>query len=260
MKNIKWTALLACFLAALAVLTSCGAPTLRYNEDEQGYVKSDGTVFCRANKNYAAVGIEKEEPIAEIRQDGDDLPLYRVCGKNETMNADLWMASADYTLYYAKGTALPKLWEMQVSEVRILQNTAAAFVMAYITDAGEINTLIDTYQNGKSFSHKVIQSALAISTHTQYNLVCASQNYDGIYYMLVYYRFDDDVIVTDEQVGVTGAASFVPTYDVPYTLTEGEDGALIVKYNFGKNIVFDRVSGQCYAVSGVFDSHFDRES
>ena len=60
MKKTRWIGALACLLCLLTVLTSCGTPALRYDEEEGGFVGQGGLVYVRAGKSYAAVGIDKE--------------------------------------------------------------------------------------------------------------------------------------------------------------------------------------------------------
>ena len=252
---------MALLLCCVSVLSSCGAPRLKYDADENGYVRAkDGEVFVRAGSAYAAVGIDTEKEIARIEQDGEDLLLYQICSKNGEMDVETWMASKDYSVYCKKGTVLPKLWEMQVSEAHVIQSTSASFIIAYITDGNELGKLVDVCQNGKSFPLKTIEEAYIVSDVTKYNLACTSTLYEGLYYMLFYYRFEKDVKVTEYLDSRVSASDFTPTYDAPYTLRQGEDGNTIAEYNFGKNIVQDRLTGACYIVRGVFESHFDKES
>ena len=235
-------AMLAAILALVMLLSACGVPTLKYDAAQKGYVRnSDGIVFRAAPQNYVAAAMDTENPIAKLVLEDKKLNVYTVCGtENGTdMDTNVWLADEEYKLYCADGTVLPKLWEMQVNRISILQNTTEAFGMGRVTDADEIATVVDAYQNGPTYSAVDLRHVIALLTYrtdyNKYTLSFSSANYAGLCYTLTFYHFESDVYLTP-------------------------DGSDEEPVNVGKNIILDPETGLCYAVRGVFDVFFHKSA
>ena len=131
MKKRGLAACLSGLLAVILALCGCSDPDqLHYDNDTRQYVRAgDGAVFYRAPSNYLAVRILTDREVGSIGQeDAEDLALYAIADYDETatLDSDAYMADASYNVYYAEGVTLPKLWEMDVSLIRIVQNAAVS--------------------------------------------------------------------------------------------------------------------------------------
>ena len=251
MKKRSFLRLLLLVLVAAAALTSCGScgvPAMKYDSSQGGYVRDDNVVFVRAPKNYVAVAINDEECLAVISNGDSEIKLYPMYGgkSNQVLDKSKWMADGDYNVYYDKGTALPMLWEMAIDRVLIMDNSNASFAMASITDVADVNALVTLYQSGDGIAFKELQTSMALleykTDYNKYKLAFASNAYDGMYYMLTYYRFESDLIIEAED-GYDSSLSY-GLRDVAGDL------------NLGKNIILDPTTGICYSVDGIFDEHF----
>ena len=256
MKNRIRISLLAGVLAALMMLSSC-AERFVYDKELNGYVRNDdGTVFYAASANYRAVEVDKEEKIGEIKRDGlDNVALYPISGADgkSAMDADVWLADDKYNVYVAEGETLPKLWEMEADEIRIFQNNTVAFSLGTIDSVNVVEKVVDAYRNGMSVSYADSRCDFRIVNVKRDDLAFCSQNYKGLYYVLLFYRFEQDILLTDE---VEDPLNFTPAYDRSYTLEEYQ-GVTYVRYNLGTNFLYDRATGLCYPVDGLMDSYFN---
>ena len=105
----------------------------------------------------------------------------------------------------------------------------------------------------KSGTHVALNTiGIYVENSTWFDLRFMSDGvYKGIYFELKYGVFDDDVIVT-EFVSKDGNGHMIDLYPgVPYELgQEMYEGKLrdIVRYNFGKEILCDMSTGNCYRI------------
>lgn len=234
--------MLVCLLAAVMLLSSCGTVSLKYDSSQKGFVRSsDNAVFYRAPKTYLAVAIDTEDVLAELEQEDEDLALYPVCGsdKNSEMDTNAWLADENYSVYYAKGTTLPLLWEMGAQAIDIMTVTEQPFSLGRVTDAQDVQKVVDLYQNGASFSFGVLQREMHLLTYQKdyhkYQILFSCAEYPGLYYVLTLYHFKQDVRVE---------------------LGEAEEPLT----NVGRNVILDPTTGLCYAVEDVFDGYFNRDA
>ena len=166
------------------------------------------------------------------------------------------MADEAYHVYVAEGETLPKLWEMQVNEIRVFQSDKVSFSLGSIDSKDVIKQVIDTYQNGLKVSYADARCDFRIVNLKRDDLAFSSQSHPGLYYVLLFYRFEEDILLTEE---VEDPANFTPEYDRSYTLQEYQ-GVTYVRYNLGTNFLYDRATGFCYPVDGMMDSYFNSES
>ena len=251
MKKRIRISLLAGVLAVLMLLSSC-ADRFEYDKEINGYVrKGDGTVFYAASANYRAVEVDKKEQMGEIKKDGqDNVPLYAMSGMN-----DGWLADDTYNVYVAEGEHLPKLWEMEPNEIRIFQNDKVAFSLGVIDSANVIEKVVDAYRNGPSVSYADARCDFRINEANikRDDLAFCSSAYEGLYYVLLFYRFEREIELTEE---VEDVANFTPAYDCSYTFEEYQ-GVTYVRYSLGTDFLYDRATGLCYPVDGMMDSYFN---
>lgn len=261
MKKAIHISFFSIFLVLILLLVSCGQTNeLVYDKDRNAYVREDdGALFYRASLNYRAVKIDKAEQVGAIAQPKrDDLPLYAICNYAETSyrNSNEWMADEDYHIYYAQGVTLPKLWEMDIEEIQIVKRATVSYSMGTVTAKDTIGKVVDSYQNGFSVSYDDTKCNFALVDAESNELAFCASDYSEIYYILQLHRFEENILLTDR---VENPDEFTPAIDRPYTLEEyGED--TYVRYNLGKNFVFDLTTGLYYPVDGLFDSFFNNSA
>ena len=245
-KKIFRAALL--LLCIVTLFSSCGKPPKMEVENGNYTNKKSGVTYLRASMNYEAVSIVKGKTVARVAQDKlDDIILYEI----ENTAPEKLLATGDYELFYAKGTTLPTLWEMNPTKVLLSQTGTISFASASIEDGTDIAALVELYQNGVSFSKDEIDVAL---TPTRYDLKFASTEYPSFYYTLTYWRFTTDVEVWEL---IDDPNNFVPSYAGIEVTTEVYKGENYAVYNFGKEILYDRTTGKCYAVGDTVAKYLD---
>lgn len=249
---------LSLLLAVLMLLSSCGrADHLTYDREADGYVrKGDGVVYQKAPLSYRAVKINKDRQLGVIETEESETPLYAICGDDlqAYMDTNTWMADENYTVYCVKGTKLPTLAELAPNEVQIVQSSTISYSVGEVKDADQISTLLYCYQSGAAFSYS--EGRFSLYTPKRNDLYFCSDTYEGLYYVLLLYRYEEDIYWTDD---VADPASFTPKYNRPYQLEE-YNGKTYVKYNLGKNFMYDRTTRLCYPVDGLLDSYFSSQS
>ena len=253
-KRFSLSCLLLLLVASL-LFTSCGrADRLTYDKEAEGYVRrGDGVVYQKAPTAYRAVRINKDRVLATIKSDDLETPLYAVCNADGStcMDSSVWMADEDYNVYYVKGTKLPTLAELAPTEVQIVQVSTISYSVGEVKDASQISTMLYCYQSGAAFSYTDSSCTFRLNDPKRNDLYFSSDE-NGLYYVLLLYRYEDDVYLTDD---VEDPASFTPKYNRPYQLEE-YNGKTYVKYNLGKNFMYDRTTRMCYPVDGLLDSYF----
>ncbi len=245
-KKLFRTALL--LLCVVTLFSSCGKLPKMEVENGNYTNKKSGVTYLRASMNYEAVSIVKSKTVARVAQDKlDDIILYEI----ENTDPKKLLATEDYELLYAKGTTLPKLWEMHPTKVLLSQTETISFATSSIENDADIAALVELYQNGVSFSKNEIDVGL---TPTRYDLKFASTEYPAFYYILTYWRFTTDVEVWEL---VENPNDFIPTYAGVEVTTEVYEGENYAVYNFGKEILYDRTTGKCYAVGDTVSKYLD---
>lgn len=235
-------------LSVILLLSSCGKPPKMEVENGNYTNKKSGVTYLRAPMNYEAVSIVKGKTVARVAQDKlDDIILYEI----ENTDPEKLLATGEYELFYAKGSSLPTLWEMSPAKVLISQTGTISFATGLIEDSTDIAALVGLYQNGVSFSKDEIDVGL---TPTRYDLKFASTEYPAFYYTLTYWRFTTDVEVWEL---IDDPNTFVPSYAGVEVRTETYKDENYAVYNFGKEILYDRTTGKCYAAGDTVAKYLD---
>ena len=237
-------------LSMILLLSSCGKPPKMDVENGSYTNTKSGVTYVRAPMNYEAVSFIKSRPVARVAQDKlADIVLYEI----EGTASDKMLATDNYELFYAKGSFLPTLWEMSPTKVLLSQTGTISFATTTIEDANDIAALVALYQGGAAFP----ESEIVGLTPERYDLKFSSAAYPAFYYTLTYRRYTQDVLV---YVTVEDESSFVSPYPGIEMTMEEDDGELCAVYNFGKEILYDRATGNCYAVGDIVSKHLDNET
>lgn len=253
--KMQWrTCLVASVLAFLLMLSGCGRKNLEYDTSTGQYIRrGDGAIFYRASGNYCAMCIDRDREVCKIvGKDEADIILYEICNNvtDVYMDPSIWMSDEDYRVYYAEGTTLPKLWEMQVKEIYVTDGGEKSRVVGWIEEAADVSSIISLYQSGTTVRRSDLRATFQIvDLKTRYELAFSSQSHEGIYYMLNYYGYEENIVYTEE---VADPASFTPSLNRAYTLSE-KDGVTYAKYDLGKHFLYDQVTGICYPLDSLAD-------
>lgn len=236
MKNLCFR-ILPLLLVALLLLTSCAKlPALKYDGEKYTNPKT-GISYLPAPTCYQAASLDEDAEIARVVQKGvDDIVLYAVGGVNTTK----LLTDSTYTLYHAEDYALPTLAQMKPHTAYITQTIELSWAVAEITNAEEIGALITALDGQKGFPAQEIDVTLS---KEGYDLKFASNSYDGIYYCVTYWQFEEDVLIYEE---IEDANDFTVTYPGVAVYTEEYKGDLYAVYNFGSGILYDRITKLCY--------------
>ncbi|MBR2926398.1 MAG: hypothetical protein IKC31_02330 [Clostridia bacterium] len=237
------------------LLSGCSKLHTVTYKDGQYLDKTTEIVYRPASLCYEAVSI-KEGGIAKIK-DGLSQVLYEING----VDPSLMLANEEYEIFYAVGTTLPTLTEMNPVGIAICKTQSISAQLAAITDAAELQEILDAYVGGTGCSDRHVNKAGAVE---QYYLKFYSTAYPTLYYCLEYLRFASDVEISER---VEDEENFVPKYtgatyhfeDYTYTDKDGNECTeRTVVYNFGNGILYDRMAGICYAVgSDVIESYIE---
>lgn len=231
--------LLLTLVGVSLLLCGCAAPALKVENGVYSHPKTDVS-YVRAPLCYEAVAIVESEAVARLKQGGDDVILYAI---RDTDTARM-IASANYEIFYAEGDRLPELWEMDANRVQITQTGSINYAIAVIENGADVQALVELYHNGVWFSEDEIDENLK---PVRYDLKFSSPHYPAFYYVLTYRRYTSDVLVYED---IDDPNSFTPTYSgVEVTVKEYNDGSgYYAEYNFGRELLYHRESGRCYAV------------
>lgn len=246
MKRIVSFALVCTMLVLSCFLTACRAPAMK--KEDNGSLRNPQTNICYypAPLNYYAKIPTGGEPYARIKLDNgnEDILLYEI----EGLDPERYLISDSYALYYAEGEALPALFDLPCVRVGIY-DTQVASNDGNITDENSIDALKNLHKNG-TFTSLDNVSLYADNSTNWYDLhFFGDGEYKGIYYQLKYGVFVEDVIIT-ELVEKDANGHYIDIYPgVPYEFAQetysGKEYT-VAKYNFGKEIMCDMITGNCY--------------
>ena len=247
---------LSLLLCCVLLLASCSKLTTLKFEDEQYKDTKNNVTYLQAPLCYEAVKLVDGGVARVKRSVGEDLVLYAVDGADRKE----MLANEQYELFYAEGVTLPKLWEMNVSEVYICQTKLISAQIASVNKAEDVAALIALYQSGAAFPKAKVSMEQSTG---HYYLKFVSKDYPAIYYCLEYLEFEEEVLVYER---IKDTSSFTPKYtgvEVTYEDHEYvENGETYVEhlavYHFGTGILYDRAAGVCYPSNGIFDAYMDR--
>lgn len=238
-------------LCALMLLCSCTkkAPEMTYR-DGVFSVNGLSVQYEAAPVYYEAKAYVQDRPIARLEQgEMDDLIFYEISG----VAPEKMISSANYELFCAVGTELPKLWEMSATVAHICQTTGATYSLATVEGEKALASLIDPYQNAPAFPAKEIDVGLS---KTKYDIKFESPLYPGIYYCLTYWQFEKDVLIYQVIENVNSFETLyadveVTTEEYRYTENGEEKVEYYAVYNFGRYILHNRADGSCRAIGAT---------
>lgn len=250
---------LACAILVLSYLLSACQPTA-LKKEEGGAFRDLKTDVCYrpAALNYYAKPAD-EDAYARIKMDngGEDILLYAI----EGVDPEHYLVSDSYTLYYAEGAELPELKDLPCVRVGIY-DTQVASNDGNITNADEIAALKKLHATGSATSLSNV--GLYIDETTEwYDLhFMGDGEYKGVYYQLKYGVFTEDVIIT-ELVERDSNGYMIDLYPgIPYHIEqktfEGRE-YIVAVYNFGKEIMCDMTTGNCYRLEDSLLSYVTPE-
>lgn len=247
MKRKFLVALLCAVLALSCLLTACRAPALKPEEGGGFRNPKTGVSYYPASPNYYAKPFG-DEAYARIKMDngGEDILLYEI----EGVDPEQYLTSNGYSVYTAAGAELPKLYDLPCIRVGIY-DTQVSSNDGNITDEGDIQALKELHKNGSytSLNNVGLYMNSGINWYDLHFMVEGTG--DKIYYQLKYGVFSEDIIIT-ELVEKDASGNFIDLYPgISYELSwETYDGKeyQVAKYNFGKEILCDVSTGNCYKI------------
>ncbi len=236
-------------LLLLSAFTGCGATKLKYNAGDGSYKNAKtGITYVHAEEYYEAASVLSDRVVARIANDAK-VTLYEVEGADPAQ----MIATENLEVFCAEGTVMPKLWEMDVNRIyvgQVIEGATMDNAIATIDEAADITALVELYQNAVPFPESEMLDSM--QSRTRYNLRFASPSYRAFYYRLTYWHFDTDVLVYEV---IETQDGFTPRYSGATVTFEQDGDELCAVYNFGKNIIFDRVLKECYAVGDTVQQY-----
>ena len=248
MKKMTFTKLTLLTLALVLLLCSCAkVPGLKEEDGKYTNTKT-GITYLEAPACYRASSYMPDRAVARIKNKKvDDVVLYTISDKVAT---NQMLTTEDFRLFYAEGTTLPTLEEMNPTKIMIGETEAITAIYAIISNAEEVDAVVDLCLNGPSFS--MDQVLWVIMSYEVYELRFESATYEGVYYFLEYYDCDGEVEI---QVEIDDVASFESAYPFAEYEIEEYDGHFYVTYSFGEGVIVDRVTGRCYPAEDLIDPY-----
>lgn len=250
MKRIVSALLLCTILALSCLLASCGTPAMK--KEENGSLRNPKTniSYRPAALNYYAKPFG-EDPYAKVKLGSGTETIY--LHEIEGADPERYLVSNAYTVYCAEGAELPELYDLPCVRVGIY-DTQVASNDGNITDAAEIQLLKDLHKNGSFTTLNNISFYIDNSTQWYDLQFMGDGDYKGVYYQLKYGVFAEDVLIT-ELVERDANGYVIDLYPgVPYTVEqktyEGRE-YIVAVYNFGKEILCDMTSGNCYRIDST---------
>ncbi len=247
--KIRFLKALALSFACLMLFAACNkVPTMKMKDGvyvnqktKVSYVNAPS--YYRANE-YVEKAVAKIEPKEQA-----EFLLYAITGLDEKQ----WLCDADFSVYCAVGVTPPELWEMSIHAVYINRTINASYTVQKIVDTKDIEALINTYQNGTSFSYNDISHA-DVNTKpnpTRYDIVFEDVS---LSYCLIYLQFEEEVLVYEL---ISDPNNFSVTYPGVEVTTEKYKDEYYAVYHFGTHIMYDRETGRCYPIGEVLSQYFE---
>lgn len=174
------TLTLACVML-IACLTSCRLHKVKYDRERNLYGDSrTGIYYADAPGCYEPVAIGKE--YAKLTYGGKGgVVLHEVGG----MDPAQWLCEEGKTVFYAEGVKLPTLTEMAPEKVHLCIEEASTMILSTITDAEDIQALIDIWLNGEEIAYTGLEPNINLRVKFE------SQTFPGLYYSLIYLEYGD---------------------------------------------------------------------
>ena len=251
--------ILLCIVLILSCLfVSCKgkAPTLKY-QDGGGFRNPQTDIsYYPTSPNYFSKPAG-DTPYAKIKVSGGgaDILLYEIAG----IDPERYLVDNGYSIYAAAGAELPKLYDFPCSRVGIY-DTQVSSNDGNITDADAILALKQIPLGAVAVELNTVRYYVDENT-AWYDLHFMGDGvYSGIYYQLKYGVFVEDVVVI-EYVEKDANGHFINLYPgIPYEITDEIDeegrGYQVARYNFGKEILCDWSTGNCYKIENSLRPYF----
>ncbi len=241
--------LAACLLLLCSLLASCkgGSYTLFYKDGKYVNEKMEKT-FYAAPYSYRVLEIKDLKKVsATIDMGKEKVDLYAL----KSMDSSHWLSDEDFNLYYSNGVTLPKLQDMQVNRISLVQKGAYNQVMASITNTAMILDSVEFCTTGTTVPAEKI--TLNPDTDTAYELLFFSALYPDIAYAMEYWTFSQNVYIYAKLTDDGQIPNLYPGIEAEIVTVEGER---VAKFNLGNGLVYDRDADVCYAVGKVLESYF----
>ncbi len=182
-------------LLMVSMLLLCGCTRKLTYQDGAYRNEATGASFCKASMNYRAQSIVREPVIFNLSRNKkqDPTPLYAIDGLSESD----FLTDESFTLYYNSSFTLPSLVQMNPDTVYMrLSGDQTGSMAGYLGEGQKaaIDDLVDILTNGTSHSGNKI----ALAPTTCYELLFASEEYPGIFFVLEYWTYDEDVTYIDD--------------------------------------------------------------
>ena len=243
-RNLIRTLLL--LLSLVLLLSSCSKiPDLDF--ENGSYVnKKSGVSYLAAPLTYKARNPVENGEIAKIPyKKTDDMVLYSI----DKVDSEKYLSNDEGQLFYNSTLTLPALWEMGVEKINVVSSATVQYSVVSITDAADITAIINAYQSGVHFSHNEISIEL---TPKRYDLEFDSPRYPAFYYTLTYWSFPTEVLVYEV---IESTEGFVSSYEGIEVSFESFEDELYAVYHFGKHLIYNRSTGECYPVGDAVAKH-----
>lgn len=204
---IRVLSALLCLCALL--LCSCGKK-YEFSVDEEGYFvdNNSGITYDIAPFCYEAISVSKE-----VFAEQGEREFFAITGADTSK----LISDTFGIIYFAKGTAMPTLKEMNISYVDITSDDA---IVEQVSDGEKINALKELYENGTPCPYPG-NAGLVPNVNIRLKF---ADNELGLYYVLAYFEYAQDYVYEDDN---------------------GK------KTNFGKKFLYNRAEGLCLAVEGL---------
>ena len=137
--------------------------------------------------NYAPACYEPIAQDEKIYGHWDNTRFYALEGKDPLS----WLCEENGTVFYADGTELPTLGEMQISYIDLCVETNSTITRGKITSDEDISSIIEHYISAKSISYR------GLTPEKTYKIRFADTEL-GIYYSLTYIRYTEDYVVLND--------------------------------------------------------------
>ena len=173
LKTFRPLTLAALFCAIAIALCSCSArfvsegPAYR---DKKTDVLYEYAPFC-----YEAIEIGKDV-YAEAEID----TFYEIVGKDPLS----WLCESSGTVFYASGTTLPSLEQMNISYIDVCTESSTVTVKAKIEDSADILAIVSSYVSSDNLGYS---GDIATSS---YKIRFADTSL-GLYYSVSFFRYSD---------------------------------------------------------------------
>ncbi len=242
--------LVASLLLLCSLLASCKGGAYKLSFQDGAYVnEKKGKTFYAAPYSYRVLEIKDLGRVnATIVVDKFKTDLFAL----KSMDPAHWLSDEEFNLYYSSEVALPKLKEMQVNKIALVQKGVAYNqVMASITNSAMIADSVEFCTTGTTIPAEKI--TLNPDTDTAYELIFFSALYPDIAYAMEYWTFSQNVYVYAKLTDDGQIPDLYPGIKAEIVTVAGER---VARFDLGDGLVYDRDADVCYAVGKVLESYF----